>query len=252
MINSLYIAETGLNAQRTFVDVISNNIANTNTVGYKKSRVNFIDLVSKQDENASITSDQNVMGVRIGSVDQDFSQGPLKPTGRPLDIAINGEGFLEVIVNGQNVGYTRIGRLSLNSEGALTMQGYQLSSNIIIPPDVIDLQIDKEGMVKGMLSNDDTYTEFGQIELTKFSNASGLLAQGDGIYVTTEESGEKTFGIAGRDGLGRIQQGYSEESNVSMIEEMVNLTIAQRSYQLNARVIQIADQLLETINNLRR
>ena len=255
MINSLYIAETGLNAQKIFVDVISNNIANTSTAGFKKSRVNFIDLVVDSNTSTPVNGNKNdhVYGVHFASIDQDFSQGSLKLTGHPFDLAIQGEGFLEISLNQQEVGYTRIGRLRINAEGDLvTLNGHKLTANIIIPPDVTNLIVEANGMVKGLLSGEEKFIELGQIELTRFTNPSGLFGGSEGIYRANDASGEKTAGIAGENGLGKIQQGYTEESNVSMVEEMVNLVVAQRGYQLNARVIQISDQLLETINNLRR
>ncbi len=255
MINSLYIAETGLNAQKTFVDVISNNIANTNTSGFKKSNVNFVDLVvNPQESNGDIKSNSsNVYGVNVASITQDFSQGSLKPTGHPFDIAIHGEGFFEVNLNDQQLGYTRIGRLTINNDSLLsTIHGYSLSGDILIPPDTTNIVIESNGLVKGMLDGDEEFTELGRIELVNFSSPEQLIADADGVYKASEDAGEKTISIAGESGTGLIRQGYTEESNVSMVEEMVNLVIAQRGYQLNARVIQVSDQLLETINNLRR
>lgn len=253
MINSLYIAETGLNAQNTFVDVISNNIANTNTSGFKKSSVNFIDLVVPDGVNNSQTTQSEVYGVHVAEVSHDFSQGALKPTGHPFDLAIHGSGFYEVALNDQEVGYTRIGRLRVDQDGYLsTMNGNKLTSNIIIPPDTVNLTVEENGTIMALLAEEENYTELGQLELVRFTNNGGLVPESNGVYRYSEAAGEKIIAHAGEDSMGNIQQGYTEESNVSMVEEMVNLVIAQRGYQLNARVIQISDQLLETINNLRR
>ncbi|MCO7223720.1 flagellar hook-basal body protein [Pleionea sp. CnH1-48] len=259
MINSLYIAETGLNAQKTLVDVISNNIANVNTAGYKKAQVNFVDLVYNGDVNkldkdpAAGNVSGELQGVHVSSIQQDLSSGNLKFTQHPFDLAIQGEGFIAVDLKEGSTGYTRVGRLRIDQDGFLTTtQGHRLSNMISVPSDIGSIAITQDGTVRGLVDGEPDWIDLGQIELSRFVNASALVAQGDGVFLATEEAGLMTTGIAGEDGMGNLLQGYTEESNVSMVEEMVNLVVAQRGYQLNARVIQVSDQLMETINNLSR
>ena len=259
MINSLYIAETGINAQKTFVDVISNNIANVNTPGYKKAQVNFIDLVYNDKANSASEIDstsngnKQLQGVHITSVEQDLTPGKIKFTEHPFDVAIQGEGFIELEMANGETGYTRMGRLRIDQDGYLaSVQGHKLTAHISVPSDVSNIVIAQDGTVKGIVDGEAELVELGQIELTRFVNPVALTAQGDGVYLASEQAGEKTTGQPGDSGFGKLLQGYTEESNVSMVEEMVNLVIAQRGYQLNARVIQVSDQILETINNLRR
>ncbi|MEM9101498.1 MAG: flagellar basal-body rod protein FlgG [Pseudomonadota bacterium] len=259
MINALYIAESGLNSQQMLIDVISNNIANSNTTAFKKNRVSFVDLVyrdamSAEIDNNNTTSNRMIgAGATAGSTSKVFTTGELKLTEHPLDIAISGNGFLEVLMpNGQTV-YTRAGRLNVDTEGYLsTIDGHRLASNIQIAPDVEQIQIGSDGNVSGVLANSNETIQLGQIELSKFVNQEQLQALGTNLYQATEASGQAITDIPGENGMGNILQGYTEVSNVSMIEEMVNLVMAQRGYQLNARVIQVSDQVLETINNLRR
>ncbi|WP_144394464.1 flagellar basal-body rod protein FlgG [Pleionea sediminis] len=256
MINALYIAETGLNAQKSLVDVISNNIANVNTSGFKKSKIDFVDLMygpEKLDTKKNTTESNDLKGVHIASISQDMTAGKLKYTEHPFDVAIQGEGMIAVEYADGEIAYTRIGRLRVDNEGYLsTAQGHRLEANIGIPPDLDGVIFAPDGMVKGVINGESDLIDLGQIDLVRFNNQQGLNAVGEGLYVETEESGTNYVGRPGDEGFGKILQGYTEESNVSMVEEMVNLVIAQRGYQLNARVIQVSDQLLETVNNLRR
>ncbi|NVJ62230.1 MAG: flagellar hook-basal body complex protein [Gammaproteobacteria bacterium] len=255
MINSLFIAETGLNAQKTLVDVISNNIANVNTSGFKRSSVNFVDLIYKNDSTGATNSSttESSRGVHVQNISEDLSVGKLKFTQHPFDVAIDGPGFIPVENGNNGTAYTRLGRLAIDSDGYLqTQQGHRLSANISISPDLSEVVIENNGTVIGRVAGSAETVELGTIELVSFTNASGLEKQDSGIYLATEDSGDVIYGMPGEDGFGNIRQGYTEESNVSLVEEMVNLVMAQRGYQLNARVIQVSDQLLETINNLRR
>lgn len=255
MINSLFIAETGLNAQKTLVDVISNNIANVNTTGFKKSSVNFVDLIYKNDasSSANTANTESSRGVHVQQISEDLSVGKLKFTEHPFDIAIDGPGFIPVENSNNGTAYTRLGRLAIDSDGFLqTQQGHRLAANISVSPDLGEVIIQNDGTVIGVVAGSAETVELGNIELVSFTNPTGLDKQDSGIYLATEESGDMIYGTPGEDGFGNIRQGYTEESNVSLVEEMVNLVMAQRGYQLNARVIQVSDQLLETINNLRR
>ena len=258
MIDALYIAESGLNAQETLINVISNNIANSNTVGFKKNRVDFIDLVYKSENTNQITNttDRNNLigtGTSIGSTTKVFTSGEIKATNNPLDIAILGDGFLEVEMPSGQTAYTRAGRLMINNEGLLTTaQGHKLSANIRVPQDTATVIISQEGEVLGYTDIGQDPIHLGQIDIAKFASTDNLKELGTSLFSATEKSGDAIYGQPGDTGYGKILQGHTEISNVSMVEEMVNLVLAQRGYQLNARVLQISDQMLETINNLRR
>jgi flagellar basal-body rod protein FlgG len=259
MIESLYIAESGMSSQQKLIDVISNNIANASTPGFKKVQLNFVDLVYQSGSNlegadSTNTHDMsNGAGVKIGSNIRDFSVGDLKQTGNPFDVAIQGAGFMEVQLEDGTVGYSRAGRLRLNNEGYLsTTEGYRLSANIQLPPDTTDLRISSNGQVTALLGSEGERVTLGEIELVRFTNEESLNGVGNNLFVASEKSGDVIYATPGEFGTGQLLQGITEVSNVSMTEEMVNLMLAQRGYQLNARIIQVSDQLLDTINNLRR
>lgn len=259
MIESLYIAETGMTSQQKLIDVISNNIANSSTPGFKKSQVNFVDLVYRsetpngQANNVSGSNVNNGAGVQIASNITDFSVGELKQTNNPFDLAIQGSGLLEVELADGELAYTRAGRLRLDSEGYLaTQEGLRLSANIQLPPDAVNLLISPQGQVSAQLGHQGERVVLGELELAKFTNMESMRTSGQNLYTATPESGDVLYGKPGEYGLGHLAQGTTEISNVSMTEEMVNLMLAQRGYQLNARIIQISDQLLDTVNNLRR
>ena len=259
MIESLYIAESGMNSQQQLIDVISNNIANASTPGFKKTQLNFVDLVYQSsaenliDNGGMAGNVSNGAGVQIATNSKDFSVGDLKQTGNPFDIAIQGEGFIQVTLADGNDAFTRAGRLRLDTDGYLaTTEGHRLSSNIQLPPDASNLTIDQSGSVTVRIGEDGAVSSIGNIELVRFTNTDGLAAIGNNLYEQTNQAGDRIYGEPGSFGLGNILQGITEVSNVSMTEEMVNLMLAQRGYQLNARIIQVSDQLLDTINNLRR
>ncbi|MCW8877916.1 MAG: flagellar basal-body rod protein FlgG [Kangiellaceae bacterium] len=261
MIDALHIAETGLNTYSTYLDVISNNIANINTPGFKKTGVNFTDMVYKDswvDQGISVDSLTYVprqvgMGTSINSTFKVFSDGQMVQTGNPMDIAISGSGFIEVELPDGTLAYTRAGRLSVDKEGFLnSAEGYRLTSNIQLPPDTEAFAISNEGLVMVKLAGDDELMELGTIELARFMNPESLNAIGSNLYSRTEEAGEVVSGTPGENGTGMLIQGFQEISNVNLTQEMVNMMTAQRAFQLNSRVVQVADQMLETINNMRR
>ena len=257
MIESLYIAETGMSTQQQLIDVISNNIANSSTPGFKKTQLNFVDLVYQSQAADVVTGDgidaSNGAGVKVMSTTTDFSVGDLKQTGNPFDIAIQGNGFIEVELDDGDYAYTRAGSMRLDTDGYLvTSEGQRLSSNIQLPPDMTEFYIEPDGTVAALVGNSNERVVMGEIELVRFASEDGLVALGNNIYSTSEASGEAIYGKPGEQGMGTLLQGLTEISNVSMTEEMVNLMLAQRGYQLNARIIQVSDQLLDTINNLRR
>lgn len=254
MIESLYIAETGLNSQQKMIDVISNNIANISTPGYKKANVSFAELVTPVPADAlqeGITDSGK--GVHVASVQLDFRSGELKQTGHPMDLAINGEGFLAVEMLDGETGYSRAGRLRIADDGFLTTQeGLRLQPGIQVPPESTDLTVTQSGNVLARVQGSAELIELGQLEVVRFAQPEALRAVGSNVFKASEQAGAMTAGPAGANGNGMLVQGFAEMANVSMNEEMVSLMLAQRGYQLNARLVQVADQVLETINNIRR
>ncbi|ODB37102.1 flagellar basal-body rod protein FlgG [Pseudoalteromonas sp. BMB] len=258
MIEALYIAETGMNSQQELIEVISNNIANVSTPGFKSAEVNFVDLVYQTNigtQGFELPAHASAQGIGVSTSEQvvNFERGDLKQTGNPFDIAINGNGFLAIETQNGELAYTRAGRLRVDDNGYLvSTQGQRLSANIQLPPDVTGVTFTSSGSVLVRVDSASQLVEIGQLELVNFNNPQGLNRIGNNLYQATEQAGQPTFGKPGESGLGQIVQGFTELSNVSMNEEMVNLMLAQRGYQLNARIIQVSDQVLETINNLRR
>lgn len=256
MIDALYIAETGMRSQQTMVDVISNNIANVNTPAYKKSGVNFVDMVYSSPVAASIDEQANDLvgtGVDIASTVKSFTNGEIQQTDNEMDVAIRGKGFIEVMTEKGEPVYTRAGRLQVDDQGYLsTVDGFRLSANIQIPPDATKLAITESGQVKVEFSGVNNQVEIGNIALASFVNVDALQPLGSNLYRATPQSGEAYFSEPGENGTGVLKQGFVEMSNVSLINEMVQLVMAQRAFQLNSRVIQVSDQLMESVNNLRR
>lgn len=259
MLDSLYIAATGMHAQQLNVDTISNNLANVNTLGFKRARVNFEDLVYRQLPQAAGLRHQGDRvarlgtGVAVGSVAQIFAGGDLKKTELPLDLAVRGSGFFEVTLPDGSHAYTRAGSFQLDRDGFIaTAQGHQLSPTIQVPPDASALTIDAAGSVRVTLPGESQPVEIGQLELASFINEGGLRPLGDNLYGTTEKSGDAQTGKPGEKGLGSVAQGFVETSNVKLVEEFVNLIVAQRAYEASSKAIQAADEMLAITNSLRR
>ena len=258
MIDALHISESGLRATQKWIDTISNNVANMQTAGFKKSAVNFTDLVRGSDgaggaQNTQEAADAGGIGTRIAANSTVFSMGSVQATNNPLDIVIQGNGFFEVVRADGSLVYTRLGRMKVTAEGLLSSaNGLALSSDIRIPPDVEAIEIQADGTVRGRVGGTEDIIELGQVRVARISNPESMKALGDGLYATTEASGDATLHTAGSEGVGQLLQGHLEMSNVDLVEEMTSLVLAQRAYQLNARIIQTADQVMETINNLRR
>ena len=252
MIDALFISATGLRSQQQQIDVISNNVANLQTPGFKKARVAFAAMTQTPVEGTT-GAEASGLGSTILSVGTVFTAGPLQPTGNPLDLAIDGPGLLEVLDEAGERRYSRAGRLVVDGEGFLALpSGHRLSAAIQIPPDATDVRISRDGEVLARLSGSDEDTPHGQIDLALVPSLEGLTALGENLFALTEASGEPTLGRPGDAGVGVLQQGYLESSNVDMVDEMTALVLAQRAYQLNARLLQASDQILETLNNLRR
>ena len=256
MIDSLYIGATGMNAQQTSIDTVANNLANVNTSGFKRSRVEFEDLVYRSAAPAEGTrafSARLGMGTAVAASAKVFSGGEIKKTGETFDLAVSGQGFFEVLLPDGNVAYTRNGTFRPDSEGFLaTQDGYRLSAQLQLPPDAAQVRIDLNGLVFARLSDTPDEVELGRIDLAFVPNPGGLVALGDNLYAASEQSGAPLPGVPGEAGLGTLRQGFLEGSNVRLIDELLGLILAQRAYELNAKVVQASDELLGIANNLHR
>jgi flagellar basal-body rod protein FlgG len=264
MLDAFYIAATGMHAQQQNVDAVANNLANVNTPGFKKSRVTFFDLVTRDAERALATNvnsaaalldiaPQKGAGVGVAAIHKLFEAGDIKKTDSIYDLAIAGDGFLEVSLPDGTTAYTRGGSLRVNAEGLLsTMSGHSLRPGISIPEGAQNLLITLDGRVTVQMTGQSSPVEIGRLQLVRFANAAGLTGEGDNLYRATPASGEAIAGRGGDDGMGTLRQGHLEGSNVKMVEEMVNLMVAQRAYEASSKVIQASDELLGMINNLRR
>ena len=262
MIRALYTAASGMNAQQANIDNIAHNLANVNTTGFKKSRVEFADLVYQQTKAAgspTATSGDAPIGIEIGlgarmvATARDFAPGNLKATNGPLDLAIQGNGFFQVSMPDGTVGYTRAGMLHLSADGQIvTADGYPIEPQMTIPANATSIAISPQGIVSVVVPGQSAPQQVGTIELASFQNPAGLSARGGNLFSATSASGEPTTGVPGLDGLGTLAQGFVEESNVSVVEEMVNMILGQRAYEANSRVVKAADEMLSQINNLGR
>jgi len=249
-----------MTAQKMTIDVIANNLANVNTVGFKRSRTDFQDLMYQTLSQAgSVTSAGNQIptGIQIGmgtmpvGVQKIFMQGDFKETKNQLDLAIEGEGFFKVISNEEEL-YTRAGNFKLDTDGNIvTPNGDKLQPGMTIPSETVSIKIDKTGTVTAFDSSG-AGTTIGVIELYNFPNPAGLFSMGHNLYRPTDASGEAVSGSPGSDGLGTIVQGFLEMSNVDVVEEMVSMIIAQRAYEINSKAIQTADNMMQLANNLKR
>jgi flagellar basal-body rod protein FlgG len=261
MIRSLRIAALGMAAQQLNVDTISNNLANVNTTGYKKNAIEFQDLLyenievgsdNSREEKAPTGTIQVGLGNKPVATFRSFSQGALTETGNSLDVAINGNGFLQVVRPDGTYAFTRAGTLNINSDGYLVNQsGLHLYPEIVIPANASSIKISQDGVVSVIVGNETSAEEVGQIELASFINPAGLQAIGGSLFVETDASGVPTFGTPGSEGFGSLHQGYLEKSNVDVVEEMINLIVAQRAYEVNSKSIKVSDELLAMTNNLK-
>jgi flagellar basal-body rod protein FlgG len=259
---SLSIAATGMLAQQLNVDVISNNIANINTTGYKRRRAEFQDLLY-QDQlrvGSNSSSDGTVvpagvqigLGVKTAAVYRISEQGNLETTNNKLDLAIQGRGFFQVRLPDGTNAYTRAGSFQLSSTGQIvTTDGYVVQPGITIPPNALDVTIDQSGEVLVKVSGQVQPQNVGQIQLATFANEAGLQALGSNLLQDTAASGQPTLGVPGSPGFGTISQGFLETSNVNVVQEITNLITAQRSYEMNSKVIETSDQMLSTLSQMR-
>lgn len=262
MIRGLHTAATGMAAQQLNIDVIANNLANVNTVGFKKNRAGFQDLLyqnlrlSGGSQSLSTTIPNGIeigTGVRTTSVTKLFTQGNMRQTEAELDLAIEGVGLFQITLPDGSLAYTRAGDFKRDFQGNLTTpDGDLLNPPVNIPINTMKLVIGSDGTVSAQVAGNNTPSQVGAIQLARFENPSGLEAIGRNLFRPTFSSSEPLLGTPGTPGFGTIAQGSLETSNVNIAEELVNLIIAQRSYEINAKAIQTADEMLQTANNLKR
>lgn len=262
MLRSLFIAATGMEAQKLNIDVIANNLANVNTVGFKKSRADFQELLYQNLKTPGATSAEGVeipsgiqvgLGVRPVAVQKLFLQGDFVNTSNSLDLSIEGDGFFQIMVPDGTIAYSRAGAFKLDSEGRIVnSDGYPLEPAITVPADTLNITVGSDGKVTVLQSGNSTPTEIGQIELARVINPGGLKALGRNLFVLTGSSGEPITGNPSSEGLGTITQGFLEMSNVNIVEEMVNMILSQRAYEINSKAVQTSDEMLQVANNLKR
>jgi flagellar basal-body rod protein FlgG len=262
MISALRTAATGMYAQELSVEVISNNLANINTTGFKRSKVEFQDLLYQTIESAGTENDvsnatnadiQVGHGTKPVAVLKLFSQGDVNPTNNPLDLAIDGNGFFQILSPDGNILFTRDGTFKLSADGQIvTSDGLPLQPSLSIPADTEQIHISTEGIISVLTVGSDAPEEIGQFDLAKFVNPAGLKSLGRNLYAQTVSSGEPQFGTPDSEGYGRLMQGYLELSNVDVVEEMINLIVAQRAYEINSKAIKTSEEMLSMANNLSR
>src|SRR5437879_5545732 len=261
MIRALYSAASGMSAQEMNIDNIAHNLSNANTTGYKMRRAQFQDLLYQTVVQPGAAAGQQTvvptglqigLGTRASSNEIVFSQGAFSQTDNPLDMVIQGKGFFQVRRPSGELAYTRAGTFHLDKEGnVVTSEGNPLEPAITIPADAQAISIAQDGTVSYSQPNQTAAQQAGQIQLANFPNPAGLNSLGGNLYSPTDASGDPTVGVpGGQEGTGSIMQGYVEQSNVSVVEEFINLIVAQRGYEANSKVVQAADQMYQQINNL--
>lgn len=257
MLSSLWIAKTGLDAQQTRMDVIANNLANANTTGFKSSRASFQDLMYQNKEQPGGQTTQQTLspsglmlgtGVRVVGTSKLFTQGSITQTGNSLDVAIQGSGFLQVSMPDGTTAYTRDGSLQTDANGQLvTANGYSLNPPVTLPSNVQSVTIGADGTVSATTNGSTTAVQVGTLQLANFVNPAGLQSQGQNLYLETASSGSPQTGTPGLNGLGTLQQGSLESSNVNVVGEMVDMIETQRTYEMNSKAVSAADQMLQKL-----
>jgi len=260
MIRSLWIAKTGLDAQQTQLDVISNNLANVSTSGFKKSRAVFEDLLYQTVRQPGAQSSQQTQlpsGLQVGTgtrpvaTERIHTQGNLQQTGNSLDVAINGQGFFQVQMPDGTTAYTRDGSFQLDAQGQLvTASGFTLSPAITIPSNAQSVTIARDGTVSVTQAGQAAATQVGSLQVANFINPTGLQSRGENLYVETASSGTPTTNTPGSNGAGVLSQGYVETSNVNVVEELVNMIQTQRAYEINSKSVQTSDQMLQRLSQM--
>jgi len=257
--DSLWVAKTGLEAQQTRMSVVSQNLANVNTTGYKKSRALFEDLLYQNVVQAGgLTSEQSQSptglnlgtGVRVVATDREFSQGNIINTNKPLDMAIQGRGFFEILLPDGTLAYTRDGTFQLDLNGqVVTSSGYQLQPAITVPPAAQSVTVGVDGTISVILAGSPDPLQIGTLQITDFLNPAGLQARGQNMYLETVSSGPPQASTPGLNGLGTLSQGAIETSNVNVVEELVNMIETQRAYEMNSKAIERTDEMLRYVTN---
>ena len=257
---SLWTSTTGMSAQNLNMDVIANNLANVSTTGFKKSRADFQDLLYQimkvpgsptSADTRSPTGIQVGLGVKPAAVTKVFTEGDIVQTENPLDVAIEGSGFFQVELPDGNTAYTRAGNLKLDGDGRLTTSdGFPLQPEIVIPEDAREVTISQTGLVSALVGDDTTSTELGNIDLADFVNEAGLIAIGRNLFRETDASGAAALGTPGSDGYGTLLQGYVENSNVNLVEEMAHMITTQRAFEINSNVVSTSDEMMQTTTNM--
>jgi flagellar basal-body rod protein FlgG len=261
MFHALYTAASGMTAQQINLDNIANNLANASTSGFQARRVQFSDLLYQSEvmpgaaatQQTTVSSGLQVgLGTRPGNTEIIQTQGDLSSTGNPLDFAIQGTGFFQVLLPNNQIGYTRSGSFQPNAQGALvTANGDALQPSITIPANATNITVGSDGTVSATLPGQTNAAQVGVLQLATFANPGGLNSVGNNIYLATTASGDPVVGTpGGADGLGTIQQGMLEQANVNIVDEFVNMILAQRSYESNSRVVKAADEMLQGLNQL--
>jgi flagellar basal-body rod protein FlgG len=262
MIRALWTAASGMQGQQKSIDVVANNLANVNTTGFKRSRADFQDLIYQNLKSTGSpatnttqvpTGIQIGLGSRLAAVTKIFTAGDMTQTGNELDIAIEGNGFFPITLPDGTVGYSRAGAFKRDSTGqVVTSDGNPISPAITIPNNATKINIGSDGTVSVQVAGQTATTTVGTLQLASFSNPSGLSSQGKNIYLPTDSSGAATTSTPGQNGTGTIAQGLLEMSNVNVAEEMVNMIVGQRAYEINSKAVTAADEMLQTANNLKR
>ena len=262
MLRALETAAGGMRIQQLRVDNISHNLANSNTTGFKKSRLEFQDLLYLHTGNPEGQADpeyQVSSGFQIGSGARavanlkTFQQGMLEETNRPLDLAIEGEGFFSIQYNDNELRYTRDGSFKIDSQRRLvTSQGYPVEPPITFPDNTLKIYIGRDGVVSALVAGQEQMQNVGQLTISRFPNIAGLSSEGSNLFRKTAASGEAISGTPGQNGNGNLLQNYLERSNVDVVDEMVKLIVAQRAYEVNSKVIRTGDEMLSMANNLVR
>lgn len=262
MMRTLWTAASGMTAQQTNIDNISNNLANVNNIGFKKGRTFFQDLIYQEIKPAGAISAAGLthptgiqvgLGTKVSAIEKVHTQGSLQSTDVDLDIAIEGDGYFQFQLPNGDIGYTRGGSLKIDSNGNLVNDsGYLLEPAVTVPDDTISIAFGEDGTISVTLPNTAEAQEIGQLELARFINPSGLKSIGHNFFTPTGASGEPVTGTPGEENFGVVQQGVLEMSNVSLVEDMVNMITAQRAYEINSKAIQTADDMLQVVNGLKR
>jgi flagellar basal-body rod protein FlgG len=263
MIRSLYTASSGMQAQQSNLDTIANNLANSSTAGFRRRRLQFQDLIyqnlvmpgSAATQQTTVAAGLQIgLGTRSSASEIIQLQGDMTATGNPLDLAIEGQGFFQVTLPSGDIGYTRSGTFHLDAQGnVVTADGNPMEPAITVPQGATSITIGSDGTVSATLVGQSAAQQVGTIQLAIFANPGGLNSIGKNLFLTTTASGDPTVGTpGGTDGIGELQQGYLEGSNVSVVDEFIQMIVAQRSYEANSRVVKAADEMFQDINNLGR